>query len=218
MTGRGAWRIIVVIAVVVAPLAIHAAIMNASGPSLIPVVAGLQLVVLAALAAARFPAWIKWLLPAAAVLLAALWWGYGAGLNLKAMPGVPHALGYAAFLVAFGVSLMPGHEAILTRMATSIRGPLPPDLHAYTRRVTAAWCCFFALQILLSLGLYAWAPLRVWSFFINVLNLPLVVLMFAGEYGYRVIRYRQYRHDSLSDMINMFAKTGRNGSRQAGSV
>src|SRR5258708_8430325 len=119
MTGRGAWRIIVVIAVVVAPLAIHAAIMNASGPSLVPVIAGLQLVVLAALAAARFPAWMKWLLPAAALLLAALWWGYGAGLNLKAIPGGPHALGYPAFLAAFRLSLMPGHEPIPTRMATA---------------------------------------------------------------------------------------------------
>lgn len=220
MARRAAWlaAIAVVVVVVMAPLAIHAAIVNASSPSLIPVISALQLAFVGLAVAIRHPARIKWLIAATAASFAALWWARSAGVNLSAMPGVPHALAYSALLAGFGVSLMPGHTPILTRIVSSFRGPLPPDLLVYTRRVTAAWCCFFAAQILLSLGLYLWAPLRVWSLFINVLNLPLVLLMFAAEYAYRVIRFRNYRHDTLSEMVHLVAKTVRSGSRQAGSV
>jgi uncharacterized membrane protein len=215
--GRGAaWvgRIIVVIALVVAaPLAIHAGITGASWPLLTPVVLAVQLIVVGAALAIQRPARIKWLVLAAVALVASLLWARDAGLSLSAMPGLPHALAYSALLIGFGMSLMPGHTAILTRMATSLRGALPRDLLIYTRRVTAVWCGFFAGQLLLSLCLYAWAPLTVWSFFINVLNLPLVLLLFAAEYGYRVIRFRAYQHDSLSETIHVLAKSSWGGSR-----
>jgi uncharacterized membrane protein len=81
----------------------------------------------------------------------------------------------------------------------------------HTRRVTLAWCCFFAAQLIGSLVLYLFAPLAVWSFFINVLNLPLIVLMFVLEGTYRYFRFRDLPLDRLSDLRRIVAQTtGRN--------
>lgn len=210
-------KIVAILALVAAPVAIHAAIMTASWTPLILVVPLLQLIILGIAAGARHRARIKWLLAAAALLVVALVWAQENGLSLNAMPGVPHALTYAALLAGFGVSLLPGHAPILTRVVVSVRGPLPRELMIHTRRVTEAWCIFFAAQLVISLGLYISAPLEVWSFFVNVLNLPLVLLMFGIEYAYRVYRFRDYPHDSFTDMLRIVAKTTENRARQANS-
>jgi len=41
---------------------------------------------------------------------------------------------------------------------------------------------FFAMIILASTLLFFLAPLVIWSFFVNFLTLPLVALMFIGEF------------------------------------
>jgi hypothetical protein len=45
-----------------------------------------------------------------------------------------------------------------------------------------------------------------WSLFINFLNIPLVLLMFAGEYGYRVIRHPEFPHASILDAMRAFTQ------------
>ena len=45
-----------------------------------------------------------------------------------------------------------------------------------------------------------------WSLFINVLSFPLVGLMFAGDYLYRVIRYRHLPQSSIATAIQAYAK------------
>jgi uncharacterized membrane protein len=202
---------------IVIPFALHALIVEAHSPALILLISLLQLLLLGLVLAARYPARVKVLIVAATAFFALIAWAYMAGLRLTLIPGVPHALTYAALLMAFGGSLLPGHTPILTRVVVSVRGPLPANLMVHTRRVTAAWCCFFAAQLILSLVLYLWAPLEIWSFFINVLNLPLVLLMFAAEYGYRVYRFRDYPHDSFADMIRIVAKTAKT-TRQTDSA
>lgn len=202
---------------IVIPLTLHAVIVEARTPALILIVSLIQLLLLGLVLATRYRPRMKLLIAAAVAFVIAVTWAYYAGLHLSVMPGIPHALTYTALLAAFGASLLPGHVPILTRVVVSVRGPLPPDLLAHTRRVTAAWCCFFAAQLGVSLILYLCAPLETWSFFINVLNLPLVVLMFAVEYAYRVFRFRGYPHDSFADMIRIVAKTAKT-TRQVDSV
>jgi uncharacterized membrane protein len=210
-------KIVAILALIAAPVAIHAAIITSSWTPLILAVPLLQLIILGVAAGARHPARIKWLVAAAALLAAAVIWAQEHGLSLNAMPGIPHALAYAALLAGFGVSLLPGHVPILTRVVVSVRGPLPRGLMIHTRRVTEAWCVFFAAQLVISLGLYIWAPLEVWSFFVNVLNIPLVLLMFGIEYAYRVYRFRDYPHDSFADMLRIIAKTAEKRARQTNS-
>ena len=119
--------------------------------------------------------------------------------------GVPHAVIYWSLLWLFGQTLWRGKEPLVTRLARSVHGTLPPELAAYTRRVTYAWCVFFAAQLVISALLFKFASLDNWSLFINVLNFPLLALMFIGEYGYRVIRHRDFPRASFFDGIRAFA-------------
>jgi uncharacterized membrane protein len=215
---RVAGKVIGIAALVVAPLVIHAAIATSTYPNLVVVVSVAQLLILGIIAVIRDHARLKWLGVVAAAAAFAIVWAERSELSLSAMPGLPHALAYSALLFGFGYTLLPDHEAILTRVVNAVRGPLPPDLIVHTRRVTLAWCCFFAAQLIGSVVLYFFAPLVVWSFFINVLNLPLVVLMFLVEGLYRFFRFRNFPMDSLSDIVRVVAKTMEKGSRQADTV
>jgi uncharacterized membrane protein len=200
-----------VLLIAVAPLAIHLAITTSSWTGLIVLVPVLQLLALAAFAAWGNPSRLRWLGPLVLVAVLGIAWAERSGFNLNAMPGVPHALAYSSLLIGFGCTLLPGREALLTRIVVAVRGPMPPDVIRHTRHVTIAWCCFFAAQLIGSLVLYLSAPLDIWSFFINVLNLPLVVLMFLLEGTYRYFRFRDLPLDRLSDIRRIVAKTtGRN--------
>jgi len=201
-----------------APIGIHLAVVTGKWPILIFAVPALQLLVMGAAMLARPASWRRWLIASAAVLMVSLLFAAASRLDLASLPGIPHALAYSSLLIGFALSLRPGHEAVLTRIATRLRGPLPPGLHAYTRSVTAAWSCFFAAQLVLSLTLFLFAPVEIWSLFINVLNLPLVVTMFTIEYLYRVSHFPNFRHDRFSDFVKFAAEVSKRAPRQADSA
>lgn len=125
---------------------------------------------------------------------------------LVLLAGVPHAVGYLFLLWLFGRTLRRGSEALITGLARRVHGHLPPHLEAYTRRLTRAWCVFFAAQLAASASLLAFASLDSWSLFVNLLNLPLVVAMFVADYHYRVIRYPHGPHASIAQAIAAFAR------------
>jgi uncharacterized membrane protein len=125
--------------------------------------------------------------------------------GLAAAYGIPHAAIYLFLLWLFGHTLWHGKEPLVTRLARRVHGTLPPEMSAYTRRVTVAWCVFFAMQMIISALLFEFASLNVWSLFINILNFPLLALMFICEYVYRVIRHREFPHASFFDGIRAFS-------------
>jgi uncharacterized membrane protein len=107
----------------------------------------------------------------------------------------------------FGRTMLPGREALITRIARHARGgTMPPAMERYTRKLTAAWCVFFAAQLAGSALLLAYGSLESWSLFINVLSFPLVGLMFAADYLYRAIRYRHLPQSSIATAIQAYAK------------
>ena len=112
---------------------------------------------------------------------------------------------YGGLLATFGSTLRPGREALITAMARRLHGAIPDELAVYTRRVTWAWCGFFAVQLTTSVLLFALAPLVVWSFFVNVLDLPLVAAMFAAEYACRLCCLRDPPRHSLAAIVEMVA-------------
>lgn len=126
--------------------------------------------------------------------------------GLAAAYGIPHAAIYLFLLWFFGHTLLRGKEPLVTRLARRVHGTLPPELEAYTRRVTFAWCVFFAAQIIISALLFEFASLNTWSLFISLLNFPLLVLMFVGEYVYRVTFHRNFPHASILEAIQVFSK------------
>lgn len=124
---------------------------------------------------------------AAGVVTIVIWRRSAEGL--VAASAIPHLLVYLSFLVVFAASLAPGRTPVITRIAARARGTLDAVLLAYTRRVTVAWCVFFVTQLAVSLLLFLVAPLSWWQVFLNLLTVPLVVLMFAGE-----LVIRHFRH------------------------
>ena len=200
-------------AAIVTPLVTHTAIVTGRFATAATVLAMVEVVVLAALALRR----LRGRLRAAgavgsAILLALLamrlvrpaW----AGLTgLMATSGVSHAFIYVTLLLLFGRSLQPGNTPLVTGLATRIRGTLTPAMLVYTRNVTMAWCVFFVAQLALSAGLLLLAPHRVWSLFVNVLDLPCLGLMFAGEYAVRRWRFRGISHSSPMEGIRSFVRS-----------
>jgi uncharacterized membrane protein len=121
---------------------------------------------------------------------------------------VSHAAIYLFLLVLFGRTLLPGRVPLITRLAHRAHGALAPGMDLYTRRVTVAWCLFFAGQLTVAGTLFMLAPLETWSLFVNVLNLPLLAAMFAGEHVYRITAHPEFPRASLSMVIGSFFKEG----------
>jgi uncharacterized membrane protein len=112
---------------------------------------------------------------------------------------------YSSLLLTFGLTLRPGHEALITAMARRLQGSLPADQTRYTRQVTIAWCGFFAAQLVVSITLFCFAPLVIWSSFVNILDIPLVVSMFCAEYLCRQRCLRDPPRHSLAMIMNMIS-------------
>ena len=88
-------------------------------------------------------------------------------------------------------------------------------MEVYTRRVTWAWCMFCGAQLAVSLVLLLTATDEVWSFFVNVMDLPLLLTMFAVEYCWRLYRFWEYPHGSILDIVRVFMEEQQSGSRDA---
>src|SRR5690349_4809304 len=112
--------------------------------------------------------------------------------------GLPHAAAYIFLTWLFGRTLLGGREPLITRVARRLHGSLPPQIERYTGNVTIAWCVFFVLQLIVSAMLLAFSTLEAWSLFVNILNAPLIVLMFAVEYGYRITRFPDHPRVSIT--------------------
>jgi uncharacterized membrane protein len=200
-------QVIGVTLIAVAPLAAHVAIATSSWTGLIVLVPVLQLLAVATFAVWRDPSRLRWIGPLAILILLGISWAERGGYSLNAMPGVPHALINSSLMIAFGCTLLPGRQPLIARVVVAVRGPMPPAMMLHMRRVTIAWCAFFAAQVIGSLLLYLFAPLEVWSFFINVLNLPLILLMFVVEGTYRYFRFRDIPLDRFSEIRRILVKT-----------
>lgn len=117
---------------------------------------------------------------------------------------VPYLTVYCFLLWLFGRTLRPGRQPLVTRLATHVHGELPAEIARYTRQVTWAWCVFFAAMALTSMLLFLFEPLSIWSVFNNLLNLPLVVAMYLGEYAWRLRRFPTFSHASIATVFRAF--------------
>lgn len=122
------------------------------------------------------------------------------GLPSTIIFGLPHMVTNLFLMWFFGRTLRNGREPLITSIARRVRGSLTTEIEIYTRRVTCVWSLFFLLQVVVSAGLYIFAPLKTWSMFINILNAPLIALVFLCEYSYRILRYRDHRSSIFSGM------------------
>jgi uncharacterized membrane protein len=124
----------------------------------------------------------------------------------------PPVLINGALSAVFAASLSAGRQPLIGVFASLEHGTLPPDLARHARLITWCWALLLAAMAIISLALAWWAPMETWSLFVNVVSYLLIGILFAGEYFYRRLRFRHYRHASLPAMIrnvrrvNLFAR------------
>ena len=109
----------------------------------------------------------------------------------------------------FATSLVENRVPLCTRIAALAHDPIEPKLGRYTRQVTVAWMIFFASNVCISAVLFAYAPIVVWSVYANVLDLPLVGLMFVAEYGMRHWLLPDMKHVSIFDSMRRYVHLSR---------
>ncbi len=134
-------------------------------------------------------------------------------LGFVTVSALAHWAIYTSLLLTFALTLRPGHSPLITAMAQRMHGELSDEMMRYTRCVTIAWCCFFATQLTLSVTLFCFAPLIVWSFFVNILDIPLVIAMFSAEYFVRLQVLKNPPRHSISVILNMIAEAGSPGRK-----
>jgi len=120
---------------------------------------------------------------------------------------VQHASGNAIMAMVFGISLGRDSVPLCSRIAAMTHGPLDQRVARYTRNVTQAWTIFFVGMAGTSVVLFAFAPLMLWSVFANLLSLPLVALMFAGEYVVRLRFLPDIKHVTLLEGIRLYRRS-----------
>ena len=160
---------------------------------LISVISAAQVAAVAWLVTRRQPVHSRAVLVGGAVAIAvgvALMPGLPARSAVLGIGGLCHAVAYLSLLIWFAASLRAGREPIVTSLARRIRRTMPASVVRYTRQVTLAWCVFFCAQIIVSAVLLVFAPVAVWSSFVNLLNLPLIVAMALAEFACRAWLFR----------------------------
>lgn len=150
--------------------------------------------------------WWPLLLLAMAALVYFVVSGNHGRIGLLAVNGLSHATLNLFLLWLFGRTLLPGREPLISQISRHINGDLQPEIAIYTRQVNIAWCIFFAMQVVISLLLYIFAPIAAWSLFINVLNLPLLMLMFIAEHAYRSVRLPNHSRTTILKIIEVYSK------------
>lgn len=86
-----------------------------------------------------------------------------------------------ALLGLFGASLVVG-PPVIERLARLREPDLPAYAVRYTRRVTAVWVGFFAVNALVATLLALYAPLAWWTLYTGVIAYALMGTLFAGEW------------------------------------
>jgi uncharacterized membrane protein len=127
--------------------------------------------------------------------------GFSTSATVLAAAGGCHTIAYISLLLWFSVSLRSGREPVITGFARRVRHEMPNAVMRYTRWATIAWCGFFTAQLTVSAALLFLASTSVWSMFVSVFNLPLIVAMVLGEFAVRTVRFRHEPCTSLSDTL-----------------
>jgi uncharacterized membrane protein len=101
----------------------------------------------------------------------------------------------------FGRTLVGGRTPLIARFALMEQATLTDELSVYTRRLTWLWTLLFAGAALASVVLALSGSRDAWSLFTNLVNYLLVAALFLGEFAYRRVRFRNYQHQPLLQLL-----------------
>lgn len=120
---------------------------------------------------------------------------------------VQHAGTMLLLAITFGSTLGLGHANALCSRVTRMMlpaGPADPTYMHYTWKVTLVWTAYFVASAVVSVVLFFFGPIAVWSYFANLLTPILVGLMFVVEYLVRVRALPDRAHFSIAQTIQAY--------------
>lgn len=189
------------------PLLAHYTNESAHDGSLGALVAIAPVVLIALVLAWRSPRRLT-MLGVLVLLCMALWAGWSALENhFGLVYWLQHVGMQVVLFLTFGRTLIAGRQPLCSRFAQAVHAVVTPQHEIYARQVTIAWTLFFIAMALASSLLFFLAPLATWSVFANFLTLPLVALMFVGEYWVRRWVLPEMRHMHILDAVRAFRNT-----------
>lgn len=145
---------------------------------------------------------LRWLAPPAAGF--AVYWAAPPAEWLLFVPPIVINL---ALAWVFARTLMRGRVPLISRFALMEQVTLSAEVASYTRMLTWLWTSLFVAAGGISLALALSGNHDAWSLFTNLINYLLVGALFLGEFVYRRLRFRNYRHQSPLQLLRNVRRT-----------
>lgn len=103
-------------------------------------------------------------------------------------------------------TLIPPHTALITAIGEASRGPLGPQLRAYTRAITWFWGVFLLLCGAVALGqLFAVQVLKP-LYWLPAWQLPVSAAVFVGEFYLRKRLFPAHNHPGFREYLSIVAR------------
>lgn len=117
-----------------------------------------------------------------------------------------HAGAMILLAITFGSTLGRGDANALCSRVTRLilSDPADPVYMRYTWKVTLVWTAYFITSAVVSIGLFFFGPLTVWSYFANLFTPVMVGLIFVIEYVVRVRVLPDRAHFSITQTIRAY--------------
>jgi len=123
-----------------------------------------------------------------------------------------HAGAMSLLAITFGSTLGRADEdAFCSRVSRlMLPSPVDPAYMRYTWKVTLVWTLYFCTSAVLSVLLFFFGPIEIWSYFANLLTPVLVGALFVVEYLVRVRVLPERAHFSISQTIQAYRSINKN--------
>jgi uncharacterized membrane protein len=115
-----------------------------------------------------------------------------------------HAGIHLCLAALFGVTLRPGQQPLISKLAERVHSRYTPELASYTRQVTWAWTWYFVGMSIVSLVLYVAAPFPTWAIFANFATPLALGAMFIGEHMLRYRLHPDFERISVIDAMRAY--------------
>jgi len=202
------WLLLAVLALLIAAYLVFSHLLTIEErPSLLMLALGVTPLTVMALLAAWLSRLRWWALGLLVLVVAAVLWQLDTlRSHINWLYFMQHAGAMALLAITFGSTLWRSDEEALCSRVTRLilAGAMDPAYMRYTWKVTLAWTLYFVLSGVLSVGLFFWGPIAVWSFFAKLLAPVLVGLMFLIEYLVRVRVLPERAHFSIAQTIQAY--------------
>lgn len=160
------------------------------------------------------PLWL--VLGGLAVIASLAWLWPSLRENVALLYFIQHLGTNLALATLFGRSLFGKQPSLVTQFALLAHNGIISEAKArYTRQVTIAWTIFFLMNAGISILLFLLAPASAWSIFANLLQIPLLILMFGVEHLCRHRVLPPADRSSIGDTIRGYRASSRRPEKPA---